>query len=65
MNNQVHIDKPDAVAVSYDEKDGVIKVVVQKREESTDEDLSYTFTAIAGPVNYVIERHDAERLTRM
>lgn len=63
MTNQMQIDKPDRVTISYDE--GVVKIVVQKRDDSTDEDLSYTFTANAGPVNYTFERHDVERLTRM
>lgn len=65
MNDQMQIDKPDRVTISYDKGVGVVKIVVQKRDGSTDEDLSYTFTANAGPVNYTFERHDTERLTRM
>lgn len=65
MSDSFQIDNPDSVAISYDEIKGVLKIVVTKRDDSTDEDLSYTFTANAGPVDYLVERHDAERHVRM
>lgn len=63
MNDQMKVDRPDSVTVSHN--NGVLRVVIQKRDSRTDEYLTHTFTADVGQVEYVVERHDVERLTRM
>lgn len=66
MTDRMEIQNPDKVTVGYDETKGVFTVVIEKRESTTDEDLTYTFTTDSGPVSYAVQRHDTEiRTTRM